>query len=186
MATLSIDENKLLSATRPKLVAAVAALTAEIDAVADTVATLGALVSFADIHVHDNSTQQSIANGGYTKLTCFTDNGLSHGSVSPDATNDQILITTPGVYEISGTFSFRSGTANVTFYGAAFVDNVEKNWIHFTQKAATSTDVGSASFQGFIEVTTTPVAVDTRFRHSFAGPVNVTVEYANLSIKRLH
>lgn len=137
---------------------------------------------FGGIHVHDNSTPQSIPTGTtYTKITSFTDNNES-SNVTSDATNDKITITTPGCYQLTGSFSFSSGTSNVIYWVAPFLDGVEKESIHFKRKVSVAGDVGAASLNGVINVATAPIDIDVRVRHNNVGSINFTLEYANLNV----
>jgi len=137
---------------------------------------------FGEIHVADNSTSQSIPTGvTYTKLTAFDENGGS-ANVTPDQANDKITITIPGWYRVSGKLSFISGTANVVWYCAAFLNGSEQHQAHFVRKAA-SLDVGDANFNGFIDVSTVPWDVDVRVRHDNIGTVGITPVYMNLNIE---
>jgi len=141
--------------------------------------------SFAGIHVHDASTAQSIATGAtYTKSTAFTDNDASNDCTA-DATNDKITITRTGIYRVASQVSFSSGTANVVFECAAFLNGVEQDQAHWQLKVSSSGDVGSAGFTGIIDVTTAPWDLDLRFAHDNGGAVNATVTYAQLNVQRL-
>jgi hypothetical protein len=138
---------------------------------------------FGEIYVADASTAQSIPTGAtYTKITAFTTNGQS-ANTTPDAANDKIIITQTGKYRVEGSFSFTSGTANVVFRGAAFLNGVEQSQVHFKRKVAVAADAGNAGFTGFIDVTTVPWDLDFRVRHDNAGSVDVTIEYANLNVE---
>lgn len=140
---------------------------------------------FGGIHLHDNSTGQNIGTGvTYTKITSFTDNEYS-ANVTSDAANDKITITKAGIYRVSGSFSFESDTPNVVFFGAPFLGGIEQDNIHFNRKVSVAGDVGSASFTGFIDVTTAPVDLDFRVRHDNGGTVAITLTYANINIEYL-
>ena len=142
-------------------------------------------IAFGGIHVHDNSTPQSIPTGTtYEKVTVFTDNEPSF-NVTSDAANDKITITEKGIYRVEGSFSFSSGTANVVYFGAAFLGAVKQDNIHFNRKVSVASDVGNAGFTGFIDVETVPVDLDFRIRHDNAGAVNVTFVYSNMNINYL-
>lgn len=141
--------------------------------------------TYAEIHTHDASTAQSIPTGStYTKLTGYTDNGLS-SNCTADVANDKITITKAGIYRVDGSFNFVSGTANVTWRIAPFLNGVEQDNIHCKRKSATSTDSGSASFTGFIDVTSVPWDLDVRIRHDNGGSVNFTPEYMNINVSYL-
>lgn len=140
---------------------------------------------YAEIHVHDASTAQSIPTGTtYTKVTAFTDNGLS-ANCTPDVTNDKITFTKTGIYKVSCTTNFVSGTANVIFWMAPFLNGVEQNQTHTKRKISTAGDVGSATMVGLIDVTSTSIDLDIRARHDNAGAVDLTVQYANLTVEYL-
>lgn len=140
---------------------------------------------FGGIHVHDNATGQNIGTGAaYTKITAFTDNEPSI-NVTSDVVNNKITLTKIGIYRVSGSFSFESDTANVVFFGAPFLNEVEQDSIHFNRKVAVASDVGSAGFTGFIDVTTVPCDLDFRMRHDNAGTVEATLTYANMNVEYL-
>jgi hypothetical protein len=137
---------------------------------------------FAEIHLHDGSTAQSIPTGvGYEKIDGFVDNGES-ANCTPDAANDKITITVAGKYFVSGSVSWMSGTNNTIFYVAPFLNAVEQDKIHFNRKVSVAGDVGSASFNGIIDVTTVPWDLDVRVRHGDGGSVNFTPAYMNLTV----
>jgi len=141
--------------------------------------------TFAEIHVHDNSTSQSIATGAtYTKSTAFDSNGFS-SNCTPDQANDKITITKAGIYRVEGAFSFSSGTANVEVFGSAFLNGVEQDQVHWTRQIATAGDVGNANFTGLIDVTTVPWDLDFRMRHDNGSAVDMTISYANLNVTYL-
>jgi hypothetical protein len=138
---------------------------------------------FAEIHVHDNTTAQSIPTGAtYTKCTLFADNGES-ANCTPDVTNDKITITKAGKYRISGAMSFTAGTNNVVFKGAPFLAGVEIDNIHWERKVSTGSDIGSASFTGFIDVTADNTDLDFRVAHDAGGAVDFTLKYGNLNVE---
>lgn len=139
--------------------------------------------NYANIHVDDsNASAQTIPTGAsYTKVTGFADNGLNSKSV-PDATNNKIIFGTPGTYLVSHNSSFTGNTNNVTYYVAAFLDNVEQNNLHFVRKLGTAGDVGSASFCGIINVPTANMELDIRIRQDNLLDVEYTMQYANLTI----
>ena len=43
--------------------------------------------------------------------------------------------------------------------------------------------MGSASFTGFIDVTTASTDLDVRVRHDNGAAANITIEYANLNVQ---
>ena len=138
--------------------------------------------TFAEIHVADASTAQSIATGAtYTKITAFTDNGFS-SNCTADVANDKITFTKTGIYRVDGQASMDSGTNNVTFKVAAFLNGVEQDQVHFQRKMSVASDIGSGSFTGFIDVTTVGWDLDMRARHDNGGSVNLTIEYGNLNV----
>jgi hypothetical protein len=139
--------------------------------------------TYAEIYVADSSATQSIATGStYVKCTLFTTNGLSNNCTA-DVSNDKITITKAGIYSVSGSFHFISGTANVVWNGAAFLDGVEQSQVHWKRKASTATDDGSTSFTGFVDVTSVPVDLDFRLRHDNGGSVDFELSYGNLNVQ---
>lgn len=141
--------------------------------------------SFAEIHVHDASTAQSITNGTtYTKLTAFTDNGLSE-NCTPDAANDKITATKTGIYRVTCSISASAGTVNLLWNASVFVGGVEQDQIHWQRKITTVGDVGSMSMSGYVDVTSANTDIDVRVRHDGGASANFTVVYANLNIQRV-
>lgn len=137
---------------------------------------------FGGIHVHDNAVSQTVATGaGYTKLTCYSDNDPS-SSMTPDAANNKITITSTGYYLVNCSLNFADDTNNVEWRIAPFLDGVEVDSIHIVRKIGTAGDVGSASFSGILTVNSVPVDLDVRARHDDLGSVDITVEYSNLSL----
>lgn len=138
--------------------------------------------TFGGIHVHDNSTAQSIPTGTtYTKLTHFSDNDPA-SNVTPDAANDKITFTKTGYYLVNCSLNFSDDTNNVEWRVAPFLNGVEYDSIHIVRKIGTAGDVGSASFSGIIDVTTAGWDLDVRARHNYGSDVDLTVEYSNLSV----
>jgi len=138
--------------------------------------------TFAEIHVHDASTAQSINNGAtYIKSTAFTDNGPS-SNATPDASNDKITITETGYYRVEGIVCASAGTGNLEWFGSVFLDGTEQDNIHWHRKISTAGDVGAMPFSGFIDVTTAPLDLDFRVRHSGGSAADFTITYANLNV----
>ena len=138
---------------------------------------------FGGIHVHDATASQSIASGStYTKATCFTNNDPA-ANCSADAANDKILLTKTGYYKVSCSISFTSGTNNVIFKAAAFLDGTEQDNCHCERKITTGTDIGSMSFVGIIDCTAENTEVDLRFAHDNGASVDIIVKYANLNVQ---
>lgn len=143
------------------------------------------LPSFAGIHVHDASAAQSIATGAtYTKLTAFTDDSAELNCTA-DAANDKITITKTGYYLILGSFNFSSGTANVVWRIAPFLNGTELDEIHVNRKNGAAGDIGSASFCGIYPVSTANLDIDCRARHDNGSAVNLTIEYAHFLVLKV-
>lgn len=137
--------------------------------------------AYAEIHCHDAAVAQSIPTGAtYTKVTAFTDNGLS-ANCTADAANDKITITKAGKYRVEGTFSFTCGTNGVIIKGSAFLGGTEQNNVHFEDKVGTGSDVRNAGFTGIVNASSVPVDLDFRIRHDNGGSVNYTFAYANIN-----
>ena len=140
---------------------------------------------YAEIYVHEGVTPQTIANGaGYTKCTGFASDGVSSGATA-DSANDKLTITQLGTYKVECSVSFTGTGTNVNWFGAIFVDGVEQDKIHFERKIGAGGDFGSTQFGGCVTVSSAPVDVDLRFRHSDGTDKDVTVRYANMNINRI-
>lgn len=143
------------------------------------------LPAFTDIHVHDGVAAQSIATGAtYTKLTAYTDNGHTL-NLTPDAANDKITITKTGYYHLNCSLNFMSGSANIVWHMAPFLNGVEEDEIHVNRKTTVAGDVGGASMSGVVVVNAVPVDLDIRARHDSGGAVNITVTYSNLNVVKI-
>lgn len=140
--------------------------------------------SYGEIYVTDGVTAQSIPNGAtYTKSTMFTTAHLS-ANLNADSANDRLVISNPGIYRVNWNCSFTSGTNNVVWYGAFFLDGVEQNDIHWNQKVATGTDVETVNCSGFVQCPAGG-AIDVRLRHDNGGAVNFTGVFSNLSADKV-
>lgn len=140
---------------------------------------------FGELHIHDNTTAQSIASGTtYTKMTAWNDNGLS-SNTTPDVSNDKITITKTGIYEVTASISGYSGTANTTFKFSFFLNGVEQDQAHSERKYTVANDIGSTIVHGFIDVTTANWDLDMRCRHDGGGAVNFTMTYGAMTVRYL-
>ena len=138
--------------------------------------------NFAEIYVDSGAVAQSIATGGnYTKITMFANNGEQSVSVA-DAANNKITINTTGKYKISGSFSLQSGTKDIDVFGAAFLNNNELHEVHFKVTLRTVGDAFVGAFNGIITVSSVPLDLDLRVRHSDGSAVNITMVYGNLNV----
>lgn len=136
---------------------------------------------YGALYVAGNSTAQSIPTGAsYTKITALNTAG-ENSNVTVDTVNNKITATKAGKYKVNGSFSFSSGTSNVTFWGACFVNNSEDNSVEWKRKVSNN-DVGSASFTGFVTVGASQ-DIDFRVRHDNGANVDYTLEYGNLNIE---
>lgn len=137
------------------------------------------------IFVNDNYTSQNIPVGDtYTKLNCWINDGANRNCI-PNATNDQIIIISPGLYRIQFGASYFCDANNVTWRSAIFVNGVEQDNIHSARKNVAGADIVATSNAGYIEVITVPVSVNLRFRHNSNSSVNITVVYGNLNIVKV-
>lgn len=140
---------------------------------------------FGEIHVHDASAVESITTGStYTKLTSFTDNGFS-SNTTPDSSNDIITVTKTGIYRVSFAVSFTGASNNIVWKMAAFLDGVEQENCHLERKVSTGADIGSASFDGIIDITSADLDIDVRAAHDHGLDQDLTIKYANFNIEYL-
>ena len=136
---------------------------------------------FGEIYCADASAAQSIATGTtYTKLTGFTANGQS-ANCTNDVANDKITITKTGRYLVGFSVNGTAGTANLTWRIAAFLNGTEQDQVHTKRNIKNSSEAGSMSGTGFIDVTTVPWDLDLRARHSGVSDADFVPEYMNLN-----
>lgn len=142
--------------------------------------------AYGEIHVHDSAVAQSIPTGAtYTLITNWTDNGLSLYTTPDALTSRRITVSKTGVYEVSYNCSMLLGTSNVVLFISAFKNGTtELDNLHFSRKIGTGSDVGSASFNGIIQLSAGDY-IDVRIKHDNVGSVNFTQVYANLNLKRV-
>jgi len=139
-------------------------------------------IAYGGLHVHDNSTPQSVATGAvYTKMTAFADQELTYNATSEA---DSVTVDVQGAYLVNGSFSLTSGTNNVITFGTVFVNGVEQDNVHFQRKIATGTDVGSCSISGIVYMNAGDY-IDFRMRHDNGAAVDITLSYANLTVTLL-
>jgi hypothetical protein len=141
-------------------------------------------IAYAEIYVADGNTPQSVPTGAtYTKITPFTNNGLSLNA-TPDHTNGKITVTKTGKYLVSFFFSSRIGTTSIDLYTAVFINGVEMNNIHSVRFTNAANIASISAAQGFVTVSAGQ-DVDIRCKHSDGGSVNVTVVFGNLHLQYL-
>ena len=142
------------------------------------------LIGYAEIYKNDNVTTQSFPTGTtYTKLVNFGANGNASIAV-PDYVNNKITLTA-GIWRVHFTTAILCNTNNVIISSSAFLAGVEKQQCHFHRKLATLGDMGAASFDGIIEVTTATADLDVRIRHDYGSSVDITAESMNLNVQRI-
>jgi hypothetical protein len=140
---------------------------------------------FAGVHLEDGSSAQSIPNGTtYTKITKFSHNGES-SNCTPDVTNNKIIATIAGRYKCHFEFYATSGTNNVTYKVAAFLNGTEQHQVHGMKKWLAAGDHSGCSGDGFIDISTVPWDVDLRIKHDNGGAVNITPVYMSLTLQYL-
>lgn len=112
-------------------------------------------VEFGEIYNYSTGTAVVQLSSSWTKVTgSFQGNGYSSTDITPDKTNDRIIINRSGYYFVSGQFSF-SGSANAVIEGALYVDSTRQDSVRFRRKLGATGDVGSASLFGTILITGT-------------------------------
>jgi hypothetical protein len=138
---------------------------------------------YAELHLHDNSTGQSIANGTtYAKITQFTDSMSSNMTAS--GANDYIIATIAGKYKINGSFSFTHDVNNITSYASIFKNSTEQDNVHYVDKIGTASDIDHAGLTGIVTCAAGDT-LDLRVRHSHTSAVTVTFNYANINVEYL-
>jgi len=140
------------------------------------------LVVYGGIYCHDASVNQSIPTGvRYTVVTGFTDNNISR-NCTPDVANNKIIVTKPGIYQVSASVNWQSGTNGVTWRCSPFLNNAKQDPLHFKRKTSNANDSGSASLTGPISVSVASSDLDFRIRHDNGASVNFVPEYMNFNI----
>lgn len=137
--------------------------------------------SYGSISFDDGDTPAGQTIGtSYTKIDQFQNNGSSSG-VTPDHTNDQITIDTPGVYKITVDGLSYSGTANTTFNVTLYIDGVQEASVFNERKLGTAGDVGCAPFGGPISCPNGTEVLDLRVKADGASKT-FTVEACNFNV----
>jgi len=136
--------------------------------------------TYATIYANDAVVAQSIPTGaGHTKLTLFDKNG-DDNDCTADVANDKVTVTHAGVYSITGSYSFASGTGSVVWHVAPFINGTEAQGGHFERKTPAN-DVGSAAISCVARVGANE-DVDVRVTHDSGGAVNLTMSQGSLNV----
>lgn len=137
--------------------------------------------AFASIYTVENSIVQSVPTGStYIKVTCYSKNGRNFNCIA-DVTNDQIIISVSGTYDLTSNFSTIASTAGVTFTTALFVDETEIENIYTKRRWVNANDNSSASMSCQIYLIAGQ-KITARCKHDSGNSVDITVIYANLSV----
>ncbi len=158
-----------------------------VDAVSDTLAPVVSDTesAYAEIYVAANTTAVSVAaSASFVVL-------VPPGEVSGRAHNFTIntsagTVTSEltGLYYVSATFSSKLGTADVVWDTAVFVNDEEAENLHMRRRFSTAGYTFNVCICGLVVLAEDDV-LDVRVKHNNAGAVNITTEYANISLYRI-
>lgn len=140
--------------------------------------------AYAEIYTFNNLTPQSIPTGAtFTKLTSFMANGQSLNCTA-DASNQQIIIGTTGMYDISFGFSSQVGANGKVLETSIFKNGVEIQGSHTARYIQSANTFSSVSRNTIVSCLAGDI-LDIRVRHSDTGSMNLIVGYGTLNVKRL-
>lgn len=138
--------------------------------------------SFACIYKTGSDVAQSIPTGStYTKVTPFTDNLTGNVLSTPSAANDNIVVGRTGVYQVDFSRSYSTGTANVTWTVAVFVNGTVAAQTIQQVKLGNTNTPAYATLAVHVNANANDT-IDVRLYHDNGGSVNLTYHYAALSI----
>jgi len=129
-------------------------------AIAANAASIGNL-QYGQLYIHDGVGSNVASNGAYTKLTQWTNVGISSANVTPDVANDKITISETGIYIVSWQLSLQSSN-NVIWEITIFLGGVHQDWCEAQRFVGTGTDTGSMAAMGILDITSVPADIDLR------------------------
>lgn len=109
---------------------------------------------YGEISIKDNEAALTLAAASIVKISVFDTNGLSDGTV-PDAANDNITVLHTGIYEVSFNIHLINAAAQKHIIDVSLYANggsVEFLNVHGHRTLGVSTDVGSMSASGIVEI----------------------------------
>lgn len=128
------------------------------------------------INIIEETIGMSVA-GTYYTLTSGIVSGHSK-TTTTNAPSGEIIFGHTGKYFVTGSTSFL-GTGSVVVEGAVYIEGVIQDNIRFTRNINSTGDIGSASCQGFVDVT---AGDKMTFRYSSnTSDTYVSVEHFNLT-----
>jgi hypothetical protein len=137
---------------------------------------------YGQIYTHTGSASQTPGTS-FAKLTQYDGNGLSTANITPDATNNRIIIGRTGVYKISSNVDY-AGTNNSVVEMVLVLGGVEQPQLYNTRTVGGAGDVTGMSMNGIISVSSVPVDIEI-FAKCDGGAHIVDVKDAQLVCRRI-
>lgn len=146
--------------------------------------TIGAIftaLAYGEMYVASGAVSQttSATPNAWTKLTCFTTNGLNNNT-TPDAANDQIVIANAGVYQVQFYNTF-TATNNHTFAFRLYNQTTASPYVNTVVKShSQSTNPMFVAYSAIVSVNAGDALIV-----QFASPdasQTITVSDANISV----
>lgn len=140
--------------------------------------------AYATIYVAANTTAAAVPTGStYTKLSTAGAALGAYRNCTPSIANSNITIGKAGKYLIICAFSSKLGTTDVLWDTAVFINDVEEPSLHMRRRFSTLGYTFNVAVSG-ITPTSLEVGdiIDIRVKHNNASSVNITNEYANISV----
>jgi len=138
--------------------------------------------AYAEIYVADNTTATAIPTGSaYTKLSLSDAAIGSVKNCTVSTANGNLIVQQSGQYLVVGAFSSKLGTTDVIWDTATFVNDVVQNNLHMRRRFSTSGYTFNVAISGIVDLKAGDV-LDIRVKHNNGSSVNITNEYANISI----
>jgi hypothetical protein len=134
--------------------------------------------AYGDVSVKDAAVAQAVT-ATPAKLTAFDTDGIA-ALVTPDHTDDSLVVTEDGAYEVEFTVSYGYAAAAVVQFFIR-VDGVESQF-GLKQETLNASDVMNASLKGRIDLT---AAQAVTIYVEAGADANITVSDATLTIKRI-
>lgn len=141
--------------------------------------------AYAELYISANASAISVPTGEtYTKLSLSSSvQGNVNGFVV-DVTDGNVTAEKQGIYAIAATFSSKLATTDVVWDTAIFKNNVEIPSLHMRRRFSTSGYTFNVCLTGLVSLNENDV-LDVRVKHNNASDVNITTEYANVSLHRI-
>lgn len=136
---------------------------------------------------YSNGNTTSVSVDAGTEFIKYLFEGIVVGefkNITPDIENERSIIQKRGRYLINCTFSSYVDTTNVNLDSCVLVNGIEETGLHIKRYFIGVSYISSATISGTIDLDKDDI-VEIGVKHDKAGSVDITTEYASLSIIKI-